>query len=60
MPAAVNEKNKTAAALYTQLGKELEELVSKNEDQGYRLQELERIARIYTLVAETPRLAISD
>jgi hypothetical protein len=58
MPAGNNEKNKTAAALYEQLEKELEELVS-SDDQGYRLQELERIARIYALVAEAPVIRTS-
>ena len=51
MSAAVDEKNKTAAALYAQIQKELDELVSVMEDQEYRLPELERIARIYALVA---------
>jgi hypothetical protein len=54
MPAAIDEKNKTAAALYAQIQKELDELVSSMEDQEYRLPELERIARIYALVAEAP------
>lgn len=56
MPTAgLSEKGKTAAALYTQLGKELEELVSSSaNDQRYRLQEMERLARIYALVAEVP------
>ncbi|MCA2303171.1 hypothetical protein JF770_06330 [Mycobacterium intracellulare] len=59
MPAGNNEKNKTAGALYAQLGKELDELV-KNNDQQYRLQELERIARIYALVAEAPVIRSSS
>ena len=47
MPTAgINEKSKTAAALYVQLEKEVEELVAGSEDQQYRLQELEKIARI--------------
>ena len=55
MPTAgINEKGKTAAALYKQLEKGLEELVSGSEDREYRVQELERIARIYALVAEAP------
>jgi hypothetical protein len=54
MPAANDEKNKTAAALYAQIQTELDELVSSIEDQEYRLPELERIARIYALVAHSP------
>lgn len=60
MATAHNEKSKTAGALYKQLEKELEELVSGDNDQGYRLQELEKIARIYALVAEAPVTRTSE
>jgi hypothetical protein len=52
--APLDEKNKTAAVLYAQIQRELDVLVSEIEDQEYRLPELERIARIYALVAEAP------
>ncbi|BBZ11587.1 hypothetical protein [Mycobacterium branderi] len=62
MPTAgINEKSAAAKALYNQVAKEVEELVSKNpDDQGYRLQELEKIARIYALVAEAPVIRSSQ
>jgi len=55
MQPASDEKNKTAAALYVQLQKELAEVAGiVDDDEGYRLQELEKIARIYALVAHSP------
>jgi hypothetical protein len=53
-PTGVNEKSKAAAALYAQIEREVDELVSSSEDQAYRLQELEKIARIYAHVAHAP------
>jgi hypothetical protein len=54
MPAANDEMDKTAAALYAQIQKELDQLLDEIDEQEYRLPELERIARIYALVAHSP------
>jgi hypothetical protein len=53
MAAGDDERNKIAVAIYGQLGKALKELGS-SDDLQYRLQELEKVARIYAQLAEVP------
>ena len=43
-----------ALPIYVQIQKELDQLLEEIDDQEYRLPELERIARIYALLAHGP------